>query len=145
LLRYLAGWVLITFSYFATLFVSGSVWGLLLGGINSPIGVKPMLFRSLVAVCMLIIPYVIAGIYARRTEINVLWVSIVPVVCERLILFMIGRHYVTERFNPGWNGLTVIRFIQAKTPAFYFSPGYIILGVASVFVSVYTVRHWKRA
>ncbi|MDB4894142.1 MAG: hypothetical protein JWN15_404, partial [Firmicutes bacterium] len=74
-----------------------------------------------------------------------LWVSIVPVVCERLIIFMVGRHYVAERFNPGWHELTVIRFIQAKTPAFYFSPGYIILGVASVFVSVYTARHWKCA
>jgi hypothetical protein len=104
-----------------------------------------VLFRSLVAVCMLIIPYVIAGIYARRTDINVLWVSIVPVVCERVIIFLISVHYVAERFNPGWNVLTVIRFIQAKTPAFYFSPGYIILGVASVFVSVYMARHWKCA
>ena len=67
--RYILGWFLVTFSYFATLLVSANVWGLLLGG-NRPFGIKPFLFRTLVAVSMLIISYVIAGIYARRSQLN---------------------------------------------------------------------------
>jgi hypothetical protein len=132
--RYLLGWVLVVIAYLLTFLVSAN-----LGAVLSS---DSTFLHNFVAGCMLVVPYIVSGAYVKRTfantQMGAVWVSFVPVVCERALIFAIGMYYASERLLPGWNGLTVINFVQAKTPAFYFSLPYVCLGVVSVLISVVT-------
>lgn len=97
--------------------------------------------QNFVAGSLIIVPYLIVGIYLRKRSNNpvktAFWVSIIPVLFERILIFTIGAYYASQRLLPGWNGLAVIQFIQVKSPAFYFTIPYIILGSVSVLICIW--------
>lgn len=138
----LKGWILVVVTYFVTFLVSAN-----LGALLKPEN-HPSFLQNFVGGFMIIVPYLVSGIYARKAFDNpikgVLWLSIVPVISERVLIFLIGTYYVDQRYLPGWNASTVIHFIQVKTPAFYFSIPYITLGLASILISV-TIANFKKS
>lgn len=136
------GWFFVTLTYVITLVLSATV-GALLKPDNDP-----AFFQNFVGGFLIIVPYVIAGIFVSGKFSNpsksALLISIVPVLGERLIIFLIGTYYVSERFLPGWNMYTVMMFIQAKTPAFYFTVPYIILGFISILITIVVANLKKK-
>jgi hypothetical protein len=89
-MAYLGGWIIITISYFLTLFVSFSVGGLLfptneqLGNNTFKVIEENRIYlRYFIAAMMLIFPYIIAGFYSKKRLFNepikgAIWLSIVP-------------------------------------------------------------------
>ena len=144
-MKYVTGWLIITFSYFITLYLS-AVTGFILFPETEHIGnnmhrineENRLYVKYFVSVMMIVVPYVIAGIYVRISYSSTkdgLWISLIPVVSERVIIFLLGLLFV-PRFLSGWDITSVVPFIQWKTKAFYFSYVYILSGIISVFITI---------
>ncbi|MFT9596273.1 hypothetical protein [Mesobacillus sp.] len=153
-MKYVGGWFIITFSYFITLYLS-AVTGFLIFPETEYLGNNRHRFNEenrlyvkyFVSVMLIVVPYVIAGIYVRISHSSTkegLWISLVPVICERVIIFLLGLLFV-PRFLSGWDITSVVPFIQWKTKAFYFSYVYILSGIISVFITigVAKLKLWK--
>lgn len=132
--KYTNGLIIITTSYFATLLIFANIAALIKPNENTTF------LQNFVGGFLIVIPYIFVGIYSRKKFEHptkfVLWLSLIAVLCERVLIFLIGTYYASQRLLPGWNGFTVLKFIQYKTPAFYFTTPYIILGSISVLISV---------
>ncbi len=109
----------------------------------------------MMGVCQIIIPYVAGGWYARevfrregRPLMSALIISVVPAVCERLLLVGIGAWLtVLGVYGAGQTSLTMERvFDLIQTEALpYFTPEYIIWGlVVSVPVCMVTAAMVRR-
>lgn len=140
------GWVIIIATYFVTLLLSANIGGLLfptfdhLGGNSYQVNKQnASFFQLFVALMMVIFPYVVGGFYTKKflpeVKQGAVWVSLIPVLAERMIIFLLGLYFVPQRFS-NWNLNTVVPFIQWKTPAFYFNYMYIIAGLVSVMICI---------
>lgn len=140
------GWGIIIATYFATLLLSANIGGLIfptvdhLGGNAYQVNKQnTSFFQLFVALMMVVVPYVVGGFYTKKFLSDVkqgtVWVSLIPVLAERIIIFSTGLYFVPQRFS-NWNLGTVVPFIQWKTPAFYFNYLYIIAGLVSVMICI---------
>jgi hypothetical protein len=144
-MKYFIGWVIITISYFITLYSSVSIGSLLfpeqeyVGDNSYQIIEENILYlKYFVTVMMIVVPYIIAGIYTKISHQSIkgtIWISVVPVVLERVIIFTLGLFYV-PKFLSDWDLSSVVPFIQWKTPALYFSYVYILSGIISIFIAI---------
>lgn len=96
------------------------------------------------AIIMATLPYAAAGLAAKqymgeRAWKAAFWISVVPVLCERAIAIGAGYHFIATRFS-SWNLLTVIYFVQWKSPAYFFTPAYVLEGLLSVVVCMVVAR-----
>lgn len=100
---------------------------------------------TFIGIPLLIVPYLLAGIYTNKTFANkrtgAIWVSIIPVICERLLIYLIGYLLVLGGGDGSMNGVTTMMFIRGEA-APYYTYTYIICGVISVLIC-YIVSFYK--
>jgi hypothetical protein len=133
----LVGWVLVTFVYFITLLVSANVVS-----IGKGMSTQTELFERsqlVIGIALIVVPYVIAGLYSRRVLKNslskTLAISIVPVIMERVLILSIGTYFVASGGDGSMNGINLMMFIQGEA-APYFTVPYIICGVFSILITI---------
>lgn len=133
-IRIISGWMVITASYFLTLYAMFTLYMIIF---NEPTDYNWDLSGTLIGIPLLIIPYFIAGIYTNKAFVNkrsgAFWVSIVPVICERLLIYLIGYILVRLGGDGSTNGVTTMMFIRGEAAPFY-TYTYIICGVISVVI-----------
>ncbi|WP_054027703.1 hypothetical protein [Bacillus sp. FJAT-28004] len=132
--KIIVGWTIITFSYFLTMFAMFTLYRIIF---KEPIDYNWDLSGTFAGIPLLIIPYILAGIYSNQTFVNkrygALWVSIIPVISERLLIYLIGYLLVLAGGDGSMNGITTMMFIRGEA-APYYTYTYIICGVISVLI-----------
>ncbi len=128
-----AGWAGTTIVYFLTLSASGAMYMLIF---NEPPDRNWDRSGLVMGVAMLIMPYVIAGFYARlvfpdHPRTGAFWVSLVPVVGERVCIYGIGHFLALAGGDGSMEGITTMMFIRGEA-APYFTIPYIVGGVSSI-------------
>jgi hypothetical protein len=122
------GWVLVTITYFIT-FCTVYPFVYLLN--------EPPTLKVLAVVILLIVPYIIGGIYSgkifKNWKVGAFWVGLVPMIGERAIIYLFSLMFVTDRGSE-WNYLTPVHEIQEAL--FYFNPLYIVSGILSVVLTM---------
>ncbi|UFJ41155.1 hypothetical protein LOK74_00910 [Brevibacillus humidisoli] len=63
------------------------------------------------------------------------WNSTVPMVCERILIYVIGALLVAGGGDGTMEGITVIQFIRGEA-APYYTVTYILLGLASPLLAI---------
>ncbi|MFD0681465.1 MULTISPECIES: hypothetical protein [unclassified Paenibacillus] len=129
--KIIGGWMIITCSYFLTLYAMFTLYYILF---KQPADHNWDLSGAFIGMPLLILPYLLAGIYTKKAFVNkrsgALWVSIVPVICERWLIYLIGYLLVHGGGDGSTNGTTMM-FIRGEA-APYYTYTYIICGVISV-------------
>ncbi|WP_169083925.1 hypothetical protein [Paenibacillus sp. PL91] len=132
--KIVAGWMVITFSYFLTMYAMFTLYRAIF---KEPIDYNWDLSGTFAGIPLLIIPYLLAGVYTSKVFVNkrsaALWVSIIPVLCERLLIYLIGYLLVLGGGDGSMNGITTMMFIRGEA-APYYTHTYIICGVISVLI-----------
>jgi hypothetical protein len=132
--KIIGGWMVITFSYFLTMYAMFTLYWIIF---KEPIDYNWDLSGTFAGIPLLIIPYFLAGIYSNLAFVNkrsgALWVSIIPVICERLLIYLIGYLLVLGGGDGSMNGVTTMMFIRGEA-APYYTYTYIICGVISVLI-----------
>lgn len=135
------GWMVITFSYFLTMYVMFTMYRIIF---KEPIDYNWDLSGTFAGIPLLIIPYLLAGIYANKVFVNkrsgALWISIIPVICERLLIYLIGYLLVLGGGDGSMNGITTMMFIRGEA-APYYTHTYIICGVISVLICFFVASY----
>jgi hypothetical protein len=94
---------------------------------------------TFIGVPLLIIPYLVAGMYTKKVFVNkrtgALWVSMIPVISERLLIYLIGYLLVLGGGDGSMDGVTTKMFIRGEA-APYYTYTYIICGMISVLICV---------
>jgi undecaprenyl pyrophosphate phosphatase UppP len=131
------GWILVTFLYFLTLFITGNA---LMNGNGVPTQLK--LFNQtqlIMGIALIVIPYVVVGVYSRKffkkNFRRTLCVSLVPVMMERLLILTIGSFLVTNGGDGTMEGISTLMFIQGEAIP-YFTVPYFVCGLVSVFITI---------
>lgn len=142
--RIFTGWVLTTLCYFAAFWVSASLFRFLF---REPIDLGRPASGVFIGAFLLTVPYIVAGLYARqvfdRPAAGALWVSIVPVVAERSLIYLIGALLVAAGGDGSMDGITTMMFIQGEA-APYYSVTYILLGVFSILLALIIAVYHRR-
>ncbi|OZM58386.1 hypothetical protein CIB95_02110 [Lottiidibacillus patelloidae] len=151
-MKYLTGWMIITVSYFLTLYLSLMTGFFIfpsqkdLGGGHYIIIENNITYlKFFVTVMMIVIPFVIVGMYIKKkklTKRDALWISVVPVAAERLIILILGLILASEHLYK-WDISSIVPFIHIKTPAIYFSYAYIFSGIISILIAIAFVQKHK--
>jgi hypothetical protein len=132
--KVVGGWMVTTFSYFLTLYVMFSLYPILF---KQPTDHNWDLSGTFIGTSLIIIPYLFAGLYVKKAFDNkrsgALWVSIIPVISERLLIYIIGYLLVLAGGDGSMNGITTMMFIRGEA-APYYTYTYIIGGVLSVLI-----------
>jgi hypothetical protein len=142
--KYLFGWGVVTAAYYLTLFVAARTYIAITG---IPIDHERHISGFVLGTVMLIVPYVIGGLYAARefprSSRDAFWVSVVPAVGEKVCVFLIGALFVAGGGAGGGNGIvtwdSVIMFITAEALP-YFTPLYMAASVISPLVCILTAQ-----
>jgi len=132
--KLLGGWVLITLTYFLTLAATFTLYPIL---IHEPTDYNWNVSGTFIGIPLVIVPYVIAGLYVRSTFVErraaAVWVSLIPMVGERLLIYFIGRLFVLSGGDGTMSGITTMTFIRGEA-APYYTYTYILCGFVSVAV-----------
>lgn len=132
--KIISGWMIIILSYFVTLYVMFAMYPVFF---NEPTDHNWDLSGTFIGIPLIIIPYLIGGYFTRLAFANkrsgALWVSIVPVISERLLIYLSGYLLVLAGGDGSTNGITTMMFIRGEA-APYFSYTYIFCGVISVLI-----------
>lgn len=135
--RILLGWILIGSVYIVTLFIFSNFS---YNGNGIPTDkVKFNQVQLILGVVLVIIPYVIGGMYARymfkgNLEKS-LSIGLIPVIVERTLILVIGYFLVSSGGDGSMNGLSTLSFIQGEA-APYFTLLYIWAGLLSVLLVI---------
>jgi hypothetical protein len=136
-MKVLTGWVLITIVYFLVLIIGGAS-PMFVNGIP----VEYTLFNTtqlIMGISLIVIPYIAAGIYCRiffRENIKkTLMVSFVPILMERVLIYLIGFLLVTNGGEGTTEGIHTLRFIQGEA-APYFTMSYVLCGLVSLMITI---------
>lgn len=135
-----AGWWIITGSYFITLFISSWTYTAIT---NLPIDRNREISGLIIGAVMVIIPYIVGGLYAgishkREAVRAVIWISIVPAILEKVLIFVIGACYVAIEGNiVNWEN--TMMFVSAEAVP-YFTNFYLLTFPLSVLVSVVAAK-----
>ncbi|MDQ0899950.1 hypothetical protein [Paenibacillus sp. V4I7] len=132
--KIIGGWMVITSSYFLTMYAMYTLYSIFF---KEPADYNWDLSGTFIGTPLLIIPYLLAGIYANKVFANkrtgALFVSIIPVISERLLIYLIGYLLVIGGGDGSMNGITTMMFIRGEA-APYYTYTYIICGVISVLI-----------
>jgi len=143
--RLMGGWVVVTMTYFIALWLLLSLYPLLF---QQPTDYNEALSGTFIGIPLLVVPYWVAGMYARKEfanrKLGALFVSLIPVVGERALIYLTGYLFVLGGGDGdgSMNGQTasfreVMMFIRGEA-APYFSSLYIYAGIISVLVCLYS-------
>jgi hypothetical protein len=140
----IVGWMIVTVSYFITLFAMYSLYPLFF---QQPLDHNWSLSGAFVGIPLIIVPFIIGGLFIRmnfaKKRTKALWASLVPVIGERLLIYFIGYLLVLGGGDGSMNGITTMMFIRGEA-APYFTPTYIFSGVASVAICVVTATYTRK-
>lgn len=140
-----AGWYIITGSYFIVLLISSWTYTVIT---DLPIDHHRNLSGLAIGTVMVLIPYIIGGLYARKFEGRTkgkaaFWMSLVPAVCEKLFIFLIGALFVASGGDGGGDGIVnwsnVMQFVGAEALP-YFTNLYLLTIPVSVLICVVTAK-----
>jgi hypothetical protein len=92
---------------------------------------------------LLVVPYILAGIYARnvfaKAVVGAFWVSAVPVIAERILIYVIGSSLAAGGGDGSMDGVTTMMFIRGEA-ASYYTFSYILLGTFSILLAMMISR-----
>ncbi len=124
-----------TFFYFITFMISSKIFTFIT---NKPIDLARVSSGPFIGICLIIIPYIINGYCCRKVFSNPfkgsLITSIILVISERILIFIIGYMLVLSGGGGTINGIKVMMFIQGEAAPYYTIP-YILMGIFSVGIS----------
>lgn len=130
------GWILITSVYFITYAIVTRIFYFITG---HSIFDDRYMSGIILGILLITIPYIAAGLYVRRkihNLIGALWVCLVPMICERLIIYSVA-YLLYINGGDGWvtPNVTLMGFIQGEE-APYFTTIYILMGLASLLLTL---------
>lgn len=140
-----AGWFVITGSYFVTLLITSMTYTAVT---NLPIDHHRDISGLIIGTVMVIIPYIIGGIFAgisqkTATERAAFWMSIVPAISEKILIFLLGALFVAGGGDGGGDKIVnwdnVMLFVSAEAIP-YFTNSYLLTFPLSVLISVATAK-----
>ncbi|MGC5327352.1 hypothetical protein [Brevibacillus sp. SYSU BS000544] len=143
------GWFVITVSYFVVLFCSSWTY---MGIIGLPIDQHRDVSGLVLGSVMVVVPYVIGGLFAARSqeypiEKAAFWMSLVPALSEKILIFLIGAFFVATGGDGGGDGIVtwkaVMMFVSAEAVP-YFTNMYLLTFPLSVLVCVGTAKLFNR-
>jgi hypothetical protein len=139
--KYVGGWMVATSCYFLTLFSMFILYPLLF---NEPVDHNWDLSGTFIGIPLIIIPYLIAGLYVKKAFANkwfgALWVSIIPVVSERLLIYLVGYLLVLGGGDGSMKAITTMMFIRGEAAPFY-TYTYIFCGIFSILICIITASY----
>lgn len=142
--KYIGGWMVTTSSYFLTLFSMSILFPLLF---RQPVDHNWDLSGIFIGTPLIIIPYLIAGLYVKKVfakkSSGALWVSIIPVLSERLLIYIIGYLLVLGGGDGSMKDISTMMFIRGEAAPFY-SYTYIFCGILSILICVITATYRHR-
>ncbi|MDQ1914321.1 hypothetical protein RAC89_28485 [Paenibacillus sp. GD4] len=134
--KIIGGWMVITSSYFLTLYAMFTLYWIIF---KEPVDHNWNISGAFIGAPLLIIPYLVAGLYTKKVfdkkRTGALWVSIIPVISERLLIYLIGYLLVLGGGDGSMDGVTTMMFIRGEA-APYYTYTYIICGIISVLICV---------
>lgn len=143
--KLITGWFIVTLSYFVTFAASAYLFRLLF---QEPIDLGRPASGVFMGCFMIVIPYIVAGLYSRsafdRPTPGAFWVSFVPMISERGLIYLIGAQLVASGGDGSMEGITTMMFIQGEAAPYYTVP-YILLGVLSVLLAMIISRSKQTA
>ncbi|MEK3911804.1 hypothetical protein [Paenibacillus sp. FSL H7-0331] len=143
--KIVGGWLVTTFGYFLTLFAMVTLYSILF---KQPADYNWDLSGTFIGVPLIIVPYLLAGLYVKRSFVKkrsgALWVSIIPVISERLLIYLIGYLLILVGGDGSINGITTMMFIRGEA-APYYTYTYMICGVFSIWVCMITASTQHKA
>ncbi|MED0756017.1 hypothetical protein P4S93_02525 [Aneurinibacillus thermoaerophilus] len=141
--KFINGWLMITLCYFTVFLMATTLYGLITG---LPIDRYRIYSGTYLGILLIIVPYFLTGIYARmffsHPVKSAFWLSVVPVVCEKVLIYFIGAVLLAAGGDGDTSGVTVMNFIEAEA-APYFTPVYVILGFLSIPFSMWIASRKK--
>lgn len=136
--KIVGGWLVTTSGYLLTLFAMFTLYPILF---RQPADHNWDLSGTFIGVPLIIVPYLFAGLYVKRAFVKkrsgALWVCIIPVISERLLIYLIGHLLLLGGGDGSTNGMTTMMFIRGEA-APYYTYTYIICGVFSILVCMIT-------
>ncbi len=127
-----SGWVLIFVVYLITYFISAWMYLLLF---NRNIDSDWNHSGLFIGACLTMIPYVAAGIFIRKwldaTTKQAFWISIVPIIAEKIVIYLIGVLIVSD---PSVTDHIWLAIRGEFAP--YFTPLYLVAGLLSLAVCI---------
>ena len=141
--RYVQGWIMITTCYFVTFWCTATLFYLIW---DSPIDLKREVSGPFIGMFLVVVPYILAGLYARKVFRHphkaAWWLSIVPMVSERILIYCIGAILLAGGGDGSSKGITIMMFIQGEA-APYYTPTYILMGLVSLVITYGVARSKK--
>lgn len=135
--KVVGGWLVTTSSYFLTLYAMFTLYPLLF---REPVDHNWDLSGVFIGTALIFIPYLIAGLYVKKVFVNkmfgALWVSLIPVISERLSIYCIGYLLVLMGGDGSMEGITTMMFIRGEAAPFY-TYTYILCGILSILICVF--------
>lgn len=135
-----AGWFVVTSSYFVTLFLASWLYTWITGW---PTDVHRDVSGLVLGIMMVVVPYVIGGIYAGKTGRTrmskaALWISLVPAVMEKALILLFGAWFVILGGRPVTLS-NILMFVSAEALP-YFTVPYLLTFPLSVLVTVVSAK-----
>lgn len=134
--KLIPGWIMITICYIVTYGASAFLYRLLFG---QPIDHNWTASGIFMGSFLILVPYTFAGIYSARSfaqrATGAFWLSTVPVIAERCLVYLIGASLVSAGGDGSMDGITTMMFIRGEA-APYYSLTYILLGVVSILLTI---------
>jgi hypothetical protein len=104
--------------------------------------------RTLTIVLLSTVPYIIIGYYVRKIyyydEVikGVLLSAGLPMFIERTLIFIIGIRYSLRDLRD-WDISLVIPYISKLSPAYYFTYGYLLMGLFSILITILVAKKFR--
>ena len=126
----IAGWIIVAFSYFLSLFLGFTLYPLIFG---EPWDYNRVASGYFIGAFVVFIPYITAGLFIRKSKFEpiktALLISIIPAIFEKVFIYFIGAS-IAPTTHEG-NNRTVMQFITGEAVP-YFTPLYFAAGIVSV-------------
>jgi hypothetical protein len=135
-LKTITACIVTTITYFITLMLSVFVFRL---ATNEPFDSTRINSGIFMGTCLVILPYFVNGYFCRKRFSKpfkaALITSTITVVCERVLIYIIGFLLVLQGGDGPMDNRPVMLFIQREA-APYYTLIYIIMGLVSICISV---------
>lgn len=141
----LYGWFMVTLCYLVTYYGTACLYQIIF---SEPIDHDWDASGLFIGSFLVTVPYVLAGLYARKMYPQPLkgafWVSVVPALAEKGLLYLIGIYWVGIERVSGIAGRTPMMLVRGEAAPF-FTTGYILCSVISIMLALYIAgRKGKR-
>ncbi len=137
------GWFTITITYLLSFIVYTTIFYHIT--LTHYTDYHPPVLRFFTAVLFITIPYIVGGLYCRKTcntncKKYAFWISFVPVLGERIIIYFISAKLLSitlGKYVSIFNVKAIMKFIENNTLP-HFNWIYVICGIISIFICMYT-------